>query len=401
MFWTSVSHGSRISPQLWFVAKVSQILILMVGIVAGWGGSAEARTSKCVQLERQLASVSSAGSGASNYRSAIRKQERQLSTVKRRMRSSRCSGGASSSTPACRKLKSLYSKMNRNLRALKARERKLSGRGGNSASKRNRILKSMRRNKCSDGSQRVAKRGNSGILQQLFGSPNAAAPARKSRRAAYDNNGRRNNFNLLQHIFGTSRRGHTNLDDPSYSRNGRLDRQFWSTSRRYGNYNSVRTLCVRKCDGYYFPVSFSTDVSGIDDDAIACANLCPGRAMELYSHDTNNETPDQMRSTIDGTPYVDLDIAYAYREAYKPECACNHKLLDRRNDIDVPNSGLKAEYIRSVVPPSNSTLPKARPSQSTADSTIAQRRLSKSSGFGSLREKRQVRVVGDEFFPTQ
>lgn len=373
-------------------------LLFLAGAMASWSSSAQARTSKCVQLERQLASLSSGNSGASGYQSAIRKQQRQISTVNRQLRSNRCTSRASSSSANCRKLKSLSSKMNRNLKALKARERKLSRRSGNSAAKRNRIQKSMRRNKCSQRSQRVARQGNSGILGQLFGSANSA---RNSRRAAYSDSRRGNNFNLLQQIFGGSRRGYSGFNDPSNSRNRRLDSQLWSTSRRYGNYNSVRTLCVRKCDGYYFPVSFSTDVSGIDDDTLACANLCPGQAMELYSHDTNNETPDQMRSTIDGTAYVDLELAYAYRESYNPSCACNHKLLDRRNNIDVPNSALKADYIRSVVPPPGSTFPKPRPTQSTVANLGGQIRLSRSPLYRSARDDRHVRVVGDEFFPSQ
>lgn len=372
-------------------------LIVVSGMLAGWSGSAQARTSKCVQLERQLASLSSGRSGASSYQRAIRNQERQISTVNRQLRSNRCSG-RSSSTSTCRRLKSLSSKMNRNLKTLKARERKLSRNSGGSSAKRKRIEKSMRSNKCSQRTQRVAKQGNTGILGQLFGSSNSA---RNSRRAVYTDNRRRNNFNLLQQIFGAPNRGYSGLNDSSNTRNRRLDRQFWSTSRRYGRNNTVRTLCVRKCDGYYFPVSFSTDVVGIDDDTLACANLCPGQAMELYSHDTNNETPDQMRSTIDGTAYADLELAYAYRESYNPACACNHKLLDRRDNIDVPNSALKAEYIRSVVPSPGSTVPKQRPTQSKVSYLGEQIRLSRSPLYRDARESRHVRVVGDEFFPTQ
>ena len=46
---------------------------------------------------------------------------------------------------------------------------------------------------------------------------------------------------------------------------------------------TYHTVCVRACDGYYFPISYSTLPSRFADDARACQRLCPAAEAELYS----------------------------------------------------------------------------------------------------------------------
>src|SRR5258708_1350579 len=48
--------------------------------------------------------------------------------------------------------------------------------------------------------------------------------------------------------------------------------------------NGYRTLCVRTCDGYYFPISFSTSPTRFAEDEQACQKLCPATEAVLYSH---------------------------------------------------------------------------------------------------------------------
>ena len=64
-----------------------------------------------------------------------------------------------------------------------------------------------------------------------------------------------------------------------------------------GSYNSVpyatyRTLCVRQCDGYYFPISFSTLPNHFERDAELCQSKCAA-PVDLYYHQ-NNERIVQM-----------------------------------------------------------------------------------------------------------
>ena len=48
--------------------------------------------------------------------------------------------------------------------------------------------------------------------------------------------------------------------------------------------SGYRTLCVRTCDGYYFPISNSTSSTRFAEDEQACQKLCPASEVALYSH---------------------------------------------------------------------------------------------------------------------
>lgn len=47
--------------------------------------------------------------------------------------------------------------------------------------------------------------------------------------------------------------------------------------------STYRTLCVRTCDGYYFPISFATTPNRFQDDERACQRACPAAEVALYS----------------------------------------------------------------------------------------------------------------------
>ena len=88
--------------------------------------------------------------------------------------------------------------------------------------------------------------------------------------------------------------------------------------------NTVRTLCVRTCDGYYFPISFSTTKKYFEADEAACQRLCPAGDASLYYH-SRREGPEQMVS-IAGTPYRDLENAFRYRTVLDSSCTCGTPL---------------------------------------------------------------------------
>jgi hypothetical protein len=114
-------------------------------------------------------------------------------------------------------------------------------------------------------------------------------------------------------------------DDGTYDDSGP---DTYDPSGRENSYVSIpgygdtyRTLCVRTCDGYYFPISFSTEPSRFSDDAEACAAACPGAEVSLYVHHSPGEGVEQMVS-LSGEPYTALPTAFAYRKAYNPACTC-------------------------------------------------------------------------------
>lgn len=85
---------------------------------------------------------------------------------------------------------------------------------------------------------------------------------------------------------------------------------------------TIRTVCVRTCDGYYFPISYSTNARNLATDNAHCKAKC-GSDSRLYYGSGNGE-PD-MASMVDltGRRYDALDTAFAYRKALRPGCSCH------------------------------------------------------------------------------
>jgi hypothetical protein len=85
--------------------------------------------------------------------------------------------------------------------------------------------------------------------------------------------------------------------------------------------SSYRTLCVRTCDGYYFPVSFHASPARFPEDEQTCQRLCPAAEVALYTHRNPGEEVGQSVS-LAGRPYRDLPTAFRYRQALDPACSC-------------------------------------------------------------------------------
>ncbi|MEZ5839430.1 MAG: DUF2865 domain-containing protein [Hyphomicrobiales bacterium] len=84
---------------------------------------------------------------------------------------------------------------------------------------------------------------------------------------------------------------------------------------------TFRTLCVRTCDGYYWPVSFSTTPDRFDNDEQSCSARCPSAETRLYVHRNPGGDVENMVSR-EGTPYAELATAYRYREKIDASCGC-------------------------------------------------------------------------------
>lgn len=84
---------------------------------------------------------------------------------------------------------------------------------------------------------------------------------------------------------------------------------------------TYRTLCVRLCDGYYFPVSFSTLPTHFSRDADVCQSQCAAPA-ELYFHQNPGQAAEHMVSHRSQQPYKSLKSAFRYRKEYVSGCSC-------------------------------------------------------------------------------
>jgi len=103
-----------------------------------------------------------------------------------------------------------------------------------------------------------------------------------------------------------------------------------------------RTLCVRTCDGYYFPISYSVPQSKFLEDEKICQRQCPAAEVALYAHHNPGEDVNQAVS-MQGRPYTELPTAFAYRKEYNSACSCRRpgeswaaalKNIDTRSTIE-------------------------------------------------------------------
>ncbi|MDN2581261.1 DUF2865 domain-containing protein [Aquibium sp. ELW1220] len=282
-------------------------IIALVLLAAGLPSASDAAASSriCRDLEGQLARAGNTGGSparARQYEKAIADQLRQIDRAEGQLRGAGCSGIFGGNTgQACQSLRSTLQRMNANLASLQRKSRQVSG-GRDGSASRARILASLDANDCRgataaprDGGARA--RGAPSFLDRLFGGGlEERRPDRIVREPADENRER-------QRVV--IRNGSRIEIRPRFS-------------------GTFRTLCVRACDGYFFPVAYSTFADELDRDAAACQAQCPGTEVELYIHRTPGEEADQMVS-LSGVPYTALPTAFRYRQTgfVRPEsCGC-------------------------------------------------------------------------------
>jgi hypothetical protein len=84
---------------------------------------------------------------------------------------------------------------------------------------------------------------------------------------------------------------------------------------------TFRTVCVRTCDGFYFPISFTTVPARFADDERACKAQCPATDANLYTYRNPGEDMNAAVS-ISGQPYSSSPNAFKYRTEFNPSCSC-------------------------------------------------------------------------------
>jgi hypothetical protein len=81
------------------------------------------------------------------------------------------------------------------------------------------------------------------------------------------------------------------------------------------------TVCVRMCDGFYFPVSHRVPRSRFHRDADICRERCPRSEARLFYHSSAGGS---MGNAVDltGRAYARLPIAFRHRKQLVAGCGC-------------------------------------------------------------------------------
>jgi len=79
-----------------------------------------------------------------------------------------------------------------------------------------------------------------------------------------------------------------------------------------------RLVCVRSCDGAYFPLD--TRPKGNVSPAAMCGALCPNAEMAVFRAPLDGGIEEAVSDT--GEPYMKMPNALRYRKTYDPNCTC-------------------------------------------------------------------------------
>lgn len=81
-----------------------------------------------------------------------------------------------------------------------------------------------------------------------------------------------------------------------------------------------RTVCVRICDGYFWPISANVSKSRFYRDADICRSSC-GSETKLFYQSASSPNAKSMID-LQGRPYSRMQTAFVYRKSLVQGCAC-------------------------------------------------------------------------------
>jgi Protein of unknown function (DUF2865) len=272
------------------LVSASALAALMVSIAAFGGADALAQNAgECARLQQAIA----ARRGSSGAQAAVERQRAELARTSAYARSLGCGNRkflffGSEPPPQCGEVNAQISRMEANLADLQAR----AGGGGGD----------------------LVARFNAECLHAPSGPNILSAPA-----------------NVFEALFGGVARLAGGGQEAEPQTDARLDDQEPRNeqSGQSGENGGVHAhagsyaVCVKTCDGSFFPVSYSGAGSRADSLEDVCRALCPNADVALYSFPFGG-TIEEAESPS-GEAYVDLPNASKFEKTYDPSCSCRRK----------------------------------------------------------------------------
>jgi hypothetical protein len=173
---------------------------------------------------------------------------------------------------------------------------------------------------------------------------------------------------------------------------------------------TFRTVCVRTCDGGYFPVSFATYQQRFQDDERTCKALCPATEASLFTYRNPGEDINQAVS-INGQPYTSLPNAFKFRTEFNPSCACKAagqtwsealKSVDDRAGVeqgDIIVTEESAKRMQQRAQSKGAPPPSAKKGAAPAATTAAAPAAAPPPGTTAPVSDKGIRTVGPTFIP--
>jgi hypothetical protein len=365
------------------------LLTLALGVAALWGSYAEgtaqgfpvppgtvpgAQNPACTRLEGQLAAIDrgpldpSRAAQIHRYEEAINRQQAELNRVVTRLRQTGCEGSGFFSLfrgqPAeCGPLNRQVQQMHDNIDRMMTELQRLQGNTAGRENERRSVLLALAQNNCGPQYRQAAlARRDRGLFESLFSPDSATAP-----------------------------------DEPGLS----------EPVPGAPQSSSFRTVCVRTCDGFYWPISFSTGPARFAEDDRACHRMCPAAPVALFTHRNPGEDMNQAVS-LSGQRYADLPTAFLYRKQYTPSCMCKqvgetwaHALQNVTDTIERGDIVVTEERAKQLSKPQETrpSKPAARGNARTGAEEGAAPSPKSGSPAAAETSEHEVRRVGPTFLP--
>jgi hypothetical protein len=210
--------------------------------------------------------------------------------------------------------------------------------------------------------------------------------------------------------YANAARGPGNFFDALFNPNGNLPPPPADMGAPSGTY---RTVCVRSCDGAYFPISFATVPGRFADDEKTCRALCPATEANLYSYRNPGEDMNAAVSTA-GQPYTSLANAFKFRTEFNPTCSCkaagqtwsdalksidDKAAAEQQGDIIVTEESAKRMQQRPLAKPAATK--KGAASASAPPATAPDASTPPADQTTTTSDNKQIRTVGPTFIPAR
>ncbi|MBI5131105.1 MAG: DUF2865 domain-containing protein [Rhodopseudomonas palustris] len=345
------------------------------GYPAPGGAPQGAVNPVCPRLEAQLASIDRGGADPARadqirrYEDSVNRQQAELDRVTMQAKRMGCDSSGffslfNGQSAQCGPVNNQIQQMRGNLDQMTSGlERLRSGGpgGGERDNQRRSVLMALAQNNC--GPQYAAaaqqQQGGGGFLNNLFGGNPQGAPGAPG--------GPLPDFNSESGTF--------------------------------------RTVCVRTCDGFYFPISFATVPGRFADDEKTCKSLCPASDAALYAYRNPGQDMNSAVS-ISGQPYTSLPAAFRYRQEFNPACSCkaaNQSWADALKGVDDTSAREHGDIIvteesakRMALPPAQRA--NARKGNAAAPAAASDAKPPATTGSS---DPNTIRSVGPTFIPAR
>jgi hypothetical protein len=332
----------------------------------------------CPRLEAQLATIDRGGSNdpakddqIRRYQDAATQQQAELDRITMQAKRMGCDSSGffslfSGQSSQCGPINTRIQQMRSNLDQINSSLQRLQGGGGLGSDRDNQrrsVLIALAQNNCGPQYANAAPPASGGFLNNFFGN-NGANPAAPG------------------------------MDNGAPA----------------GTY---RTVCVRTCDGGYFPISFATVPARFPDDEKSCKALCPATEAQLFAYRNPGEDINQAVST-NGQPYTALPNAFRYRTEFNPACACKApgqtwsdalKSIDEKDeaaqqgDIIVTEESAKKMQRPQVKPAPAANKKGATPPATAASAPAADAPAQPADAPATTPDNKPIRSVGPTFIP--